>query len=53
LGAKRQAIRCRDPKIRPIEGAILQVRTPALVVGGVSALAGESNAAAIGMGTSA
>ena len=25
---KRQAIRCRDPKIKPMEGAILQVSVP-------------------------
>jgi hypothetical protein len=32
--------------IRPIDGAILQVSVPALVVGEVWAIAGETNAAA-------
>jgi hypothetical protein len=53
LGANRHAIFCLDPKIRPIEGAIWQVSTPALVVGGVWALAGERNAATVAIGASA
>jgi hypothetical protein len=27
-GVKRQAIRCRDPKIKPMDGPILQVSVP-------------------------
>jgi hypothetical protein len=46
-------IRCRDPEIRPIDGGIWQVSTPALVVGGVWAPAGERNAATIAIGSSA
>jgi hypothetical protein len=45
LGWKRHAIRCRDPKIRPTEGAILQESAPTLVPG-AWALAGEMQIAA-------
>jgi hypothetical protein len=33
LGWKRQAIRCREPKIRPTDGAIRQLSIPTLVPG--------------------
>ena len=39
-------MRCRDPKIKPMEGAILQASVPTLVPGGCWATAGETNAAA-------
>jgi hypothetical protein len=42
----RQAIRCRDPKSKPMEGAILQVNVPTLVPGGCWAAAGAINTVA-------
>jgi hypothetical protein len=42
---KRQDIRCREPKIKPMEGAILQVSVPTLVPGGCWATSDDANAA--------
>src|SRR6478672_13164781 len=53
LGVNRQAIRCREPKIKPMEGAILQASVPTLVPGGCWATAGDTNAAANATNTSA
>jgi hypothetical protein len=40
-------MRWRDPKIKPMEGAILQVRVPTLTPGGGCwAIAGDTNATA-------
>src|SRR5467141_3413267 len=53
LGVKRQAMRWREPKIKPIEGAILQESVPTLVPGGCWATAGDTNAAVSATSTSA
>jgi hypothetical protein len=51
LGWKRQAIRCWEPKIKPIDGAIRQESPPTLAPG-VCAAAGDADADAAASATS-
>jgi hypothetical protein len=46
LGTKRHAIRCRDPRIKPIDGPSLHVSTPTFVPGGAG---GDVCAIAVGI----